>query len=174
MAYERLALVAEFFPDFDRWLRNSPRRSRYMDAAEEALQGVSPEAIGKACRKLLEGDLPRHQRLPFLVAQLAKQVESGKDAAKWRAISEGQATVRCRLCNDTGLVEILDPATVKERRETGKLIVPYTCVVLCTCPAGDRRAEISGALKLRRLRGNDITRDHQLSAREQYETLNRV
>lgn len=171
MAYERLALVAEFFPDFDRWLRNSPRRSRYMEAAEEALKAVSPDSIDKACRKLLEGETPRHQRLPFLVAQLAKQVESRNVARKWRTIADGQDTVGCRLCGDTGFVEILDPDTVKAVRESRKMVFPYTRVVLCTCPAGDLRAEVSAALKLRRLRNDDITRDDRLTAREQYERL---
>ncbi len=169
MRCERVQLVAEFFPDFATWLAKS-KSQRFLEEAERALQKPAKSAVEWACRRLLE-DPPCSSRLPFEVARLANEYDAKIRARRWQSIAEGQETVGCFRCQDRGLVEILDPETVETVRETGKLIFPYTCLVLCPCPAGDRRARVSAALKLRRLRNDDITRDDRLTAREQYETL---
>lgn len=161
MAYELLAVIAEFFPDFDRWLRNSSRRSGFMEAAEQALQQAPKEAISEACRRLLHGNAMRAQSLPFAVAEMAKEIHSRKAAAKWTLITGGDTT-GCILCHDTGLVEVLHPEVAAQIRQGKSPAFPYSAVVLCTCPAGERRAEISSAIRLPRLdRRVHITLDGQ-------------
>ncbi len=57
-------------------------------------------------------------------------------------------------CHDSGLVEILHPEVVMQLRKGNRRVFPYSAVVLCTCPAGDRRSEISAAMKLVRFDPN--------------------
>jgi len=138
-----LAIIGEFFPDFDEWLRRTQNRSRYMEAAQDALNELPPAAVEKACKRLLQGEPVRHSRLPFVVAELAKKIVARMEANHWRTVADGQETVRCRECQDTGLVDILHPKTVAECLASRQLpAFPYTAVALCPCAAGQAKREM--------------------------------
>jgi hypothetical protein len=138
-----LAIVGEFFPDFDEWLRRTQNRGRYMEAAQEVFDNVSPAAVEKACKRLLQGEPVRHSRLPFVVAELAKKIVARMEANHWRTVADGHETMRCRECQDTGLIEILHPKTVAECLASRQLpAFPYTAVALCPCAAGQAKREM--------------------------------
>lgn len=148
MRCERVQLVAEFFPDFAGWLAKAKSR-RFLEEAERVLQKSTTTAVEWACRRLLEAP-PRASRLPFEVARLAEEYDVRRNARRWQTIAEGQETVGCPQCRDSGFVDIVHPEVVETLRTGGTVVFPYQAVVLCTCPAGDRRAEISAKLKLPR------------------------
>jgi len=152
MQCERVKLIAEFFPDFAIWLAKA-KSPRFLEEAENVLSDCSSHGIQEACRRLLESP-PRSSVLPFQVARLARQLDVRAKARRWKAVAGGQDTFACPRCRDSGLVEILHPDVVLELRNGKRTVVPYSAVVLCACPAGDRRAEISAALRLARLDAN--------------------
>jgi hypothetical protein len=138
-----VAIVGQFFPDFDDWLRRTQNRGRYMEVAQEALEKLPPAVLEKACKQLLQGDPIRNSRLPFVVAEWARTIVARSEAVRWRAVADGQETVRCRDCQDTGLVDILHPQTVAECLASRQLpAFPYTAVALCPCQTGQARREM--------------------------------
>jgi len=148
MQCERVKLIAEFFPDFALWLAKH-KSPRFLEEAEDALSKCSASAIAKACKKLLaSGEQPRNQALPFVIASRAKLIEGITQSRMWSRIADGQPTVVCPLCEDTGYVDVLDPKTVAEVLRSRQLpAFPYTACVACTCAKGqliverDRQAE---------------------------------
>jgi hypothetical protein len=135
--YPRLALVASYFPDFEKWLAGATSRRRYMEWAETALAEIDVGAIEKACQWILERDSVRNQRLPFAVAEKAKAIQSLWKLRRFTRIADGHPTMACRVCEDTGYVEILDPSTVAQTVRTGQLpAFPYTVAAVCTCGRG--------------------------------------
>jgi hypothetical protein len=146
MRCERVQLVAEFFPDFAAWLAKS-KSQRFLEEAERALLKAKKSAVEWACRQLLESP-PRASQLPFEVARLAAQYDARITAKRWKTIGEGQTTVACLRCRDSGFVEVVHPAVREEIAAGRKPLFPYRAVVLCNCARGERRAEISAALKL--------------------------
>jgi hypothetical protein len=148
MQCERVKLIAEFFPDFALWLAKH-KSPRFLEEAEDALSQCSDSAIAKACKRLLaSGDQPRNQALPFVIASRAKLIDGIAQSRAWYRIADGQPTVACPICEDSGYVTILHPNTVAETLRTGKLpAFPYEAAVACSCAKGrlilerDRQAE---------------------------------
>ena len=135
--YPNLAFVASYFPDFEKWLERAGSPSRYMQEAESELAKLPSLAIERACKKLMRDEMPRAAKLPFEVARVARRIAAAMDARKWQRLTEGESTVACKLCDDTGYVNILDPGTVACVLQTGKLpAFPYEAVVACKCPKG--------------------------------------
>lgn len=150
-----VAIVGQFFPDFDDWLRRTQNRGRYMEVAQEALEKCDVSSIEQACRRLLQEEPVRNSRLPFAVAELARKIAARSEAARWRALAEGRETVRCRDCQDTGLVDILHPKTVAACLASRQLpTFPYTAVAFCPCQTGQARREMS--LRANRLHRMEI------------------
>lgn len=135
--YPVLALVASYFPELEKWLERAGNPTKYMEEAETELAKIPQSAVEKACKTLMREEVPRVSRLPFEVARVARKIASRIEATKWQSIADGQETQRCRLCRDTGYVDILHPDTVAETLRTGKPPpFPYDAVALCTCPKG--------------------------------------
>jgi len=146
--YPSLALVASYFPDFEKWLERAGSPTKYMQEAEGELAKMPSLAIERACRKLMREDMPRTSRLPFEVARLARRIAAAMEVSRWKNLADGQETTRCKLCQDTGYVNVLNPETVAETLRTRELpTFPYEAVVFCSCGKGrilkdtDDRAE---------------------------------
>lgn len=135
--YPNLAFVASYFPDFEKWLERVGTPSRYMQEAESELAKLPSVAIERACKKLMRDELPRMAKLPFEVARIARRIAAAIEARKWQRLTEGEGAVACKLCDDTGYVNILDPGTVERVLQTGNLpAFPYEAVVACKCASG--------------------------------------
>jgi len=147
--FPNLALVASFFPDFEKWLERAGNPTRYMQEAEAELEKLPRTAIERACKAMLKEEHPRASKVPFEVARIARKISSAMEAKRWRRIAGTEDdVVKCRLCQDTGYVDVLHPGTVAQTLKTRTLpSFPYTAVVACTCEKGqsifeaDRRAE---------------------------------
>ena len=147
---EKLVIIGKYFPDFAEWLKKAAQMSpEYVRVMESELREIPESAIRKACEKIIrDGDTVRWQRLPAEVCRRAKRIVSRAELAKWRSIAGGDDVVSCRLCEDTGYVDVLDPKTVADVLRSRQLpAFPYTACVACTCAKGqliverDRQAE---------------------------------
>ena len=146
--FPNLALVASFFPDFEKWLERAGNPTRYMQEAEGELEKLPRAAIERACKAVLKDEHPRASKVPFEVAKLARRIAASMEAMRWQRIAGTDDSVKCPVCRDTGYVDILHPQTVVQVLKTRMLpSFPYTAVVACNCLKGqavldaDRRAE---------------------------------
>ena len=146
--FPNLALVASFFPDFEKWLERAGNPTRYMQEAEGELEKLPRAAIERACKAVLKDEHPRASKVPFEVAKLARRIAASMEAMRWQRIAGTDDSVKCPVCRDTGYVDILHPQTVVQVLKTRMLpSFPYTACVACTCAKGqliverDRQAE---------------------------------
>ena len=152
-----LEVIASFFPDFDHWLRRLAAPETFMSEAQGQFNKIPRWAIEKACSVLLKSASVPHRRLPFLIAQEAERIYKAHNERRWRGLTDGQTVVACIVCNDTGLVTVLDPLTVEEiRTKKAPPRAYYVSSVLCFCQAGRRLGEI-----WKRSKTYVVTYDHE-------------
>ncbi len=99
-------------------------------------------------------------RFPVVIARHARTLASGRgetgdDAEPEPRFVDGEQVYECFLCLDSGWVEVVhrdtqqafldDPESFALKTDkNGRIVMGrsrYTCVVLCTCRAGDRRVK---------------------------------
>jgi len=135
----KLQIIGELIPDYALWISRLPAavRANYLDDGEQLLADFTDTELRDAAREVARREsLPRMSQLIYVVERLVKQRRSQLAAARINAAA-GTRTVKCRDCDDEGVIIVINPETVRKIRN-GENGPHYTCVVRCPCEAGRR------------------------------------
>jgi len=133
----KLRIIAEVLPDYAVWLARLPEKIRtpYRDDGERLLADFTDTELREAAREVARREsLPRMSQLIYVIERLVKQRRAQLAAARINAAA-GTRTVKCRDCDDEGVIIIINPEAVRKIRN-GENGPHYTCVVRCPCEAG--------------------------------------
>lgn len=126
---------AGMYPGVKRWLAK-PENEGVEAAWERLLSRTSLEAAKRASMELFEQDeQPRgFGEHPRAVKRLAWELRPKQQVA--RKI-DGQDTFRCLRCRDSGVVSVVNPATLRAVWRDHESHGVRWCAVACDCEAGD-------------------------------------
>lgn len=116
---------------------------------QDRLSRVELSGAKDAIEKLAQDSPPKYNRdyegIPFAISRMTSATHTMSPSQ----FVDGQQTVKCRECQDEGLIDVWEARSVKVMRE-GTFGTPtkghgckfgYGCVVRCTCEAGQRRPD---------------------------------
>lgn len=111
------------------------------------LSRINLTAAKDAIEKLAQDDMPKYNRdyegIPFTIQRLCSEPVT---MSPGRRYVDGVETVKCRECNDEGLIDVWEARSIQAMRE-GTFGEPskghqskfgYSCVVRCACDADGR------------------------------------
>jgi len=133
----KLQIIGELIPDYALWISRLPAavRANYLDDGEQLLADFTDTELREAAREVVRREsLPRMSQLIYVIERLVKQSRARLAAARINAAA-GTRTVKCRDCDDEGVIIIIHPETARSIR-VGERKSRYTCAVRCPCEAG--------------------------------------
>lgn len=140
---------ASCFPNVASWLGNiaasDPERARSIKAEwMRQLKAVSYRAAGAASRSLADDgsrDLHPSEHPGEIVRRAIGETQQQYRLPEPRYGINGEPLFACLLCEDSGWRQVYHPKTVAAiRRGVTPSPYLYTCLVACSCNAGDYRA----------------------------------
>jgi hypothetical protein len=155
------------FASIDSWIASMPKKSELLAVGGESFQPVTQESLAKAwfdvladmdlagclaaTKMLHRGDEPQPkafdlhpQTVRGIAKRLAREKQDDKSVFRFgpRIRANGEETVNCRECLDSGYVFIFHPDAmrlIRDGKTYGDPGTRYTALALCSCDCGQRR-----------------------------------
>ena len=140
------------YPNLETWLANLDKgetvsRKEVIQSWYSLLKSIDLQDAKKATDTLFESGVDlKPSETPRLIKETV--IRGAEDLARQLRpkYAHGVETFTCKLCRDSGWVDIWHPDFVAALRKGDADAFPYKAVAYCTCAKGELRKRVSGAV----------------------------
>lgn len=142
----KLELVLGIIPELHVAMSRLPDHitTTFVRECEQRLNAFTDDEVVAATRQLAaNGNIPRLSNVPHRIADMCESARKRREQSRWRSVADGQQTVGCPKCQDTGIVTTWTAAALRELVEAftyqrRPLFAEWGTVTWrCPCAAGD-------------------------------------